>query len=351
MSNLELTDVVVALQGTPVLRGVSLAVPHGELVAVVGPSGCGKTTLLRTIAGLQRARAGEIRSGTRILTTHGIHLAPEKRRVGWVPQDAALFPHLTVAGNVAFGFGPQRPARAVRETRTRELLELVDLGALADRYPAQLSGGQAQRVALARALAADPDVVLLDEPFAALDPQLRGALRAEVRELLRATGVTGVLVTHDQAEALSIADRVAVMNGGEIVQYGTPSDVYERPASPWVAAFVGDAVEFEAMLHAGIVTGPLGDIPADVITPDGPHLIDGDSVTAIVRPEQLELTIDGPGVPGTVVGISFTGHDALLAIALADDMRIDARVSGIGVLPLGTAVRVSVRGRARAYPA
>ena len=242
MSRLSLRNVVVGYQSDPVLCGVSFEVPHGALVAVVGPSGCGKTTLLRTIAGLMRARSGEIRLGKRMLTTHGIHLAPEKRQIGWVPQDAGLFPHLTVAENVAFGLGIGRRAvrRAAGEVRVLRLLELVGLSALADRTPAQLSGGQAQRVALARALAAAPELVLLDEPFGALDPLLRGELRSEVRALLAAEGMTGILVTHDQAEALSIADYVAVMNDGMILQFGRPDEVYQRPATPWVAGFVGD---------------------------------------------------------------------------------------------------------------
>ncbi|TFD45338.1 ABC transporter ATP-binding protein, partial [Cryobacterium sp. TMT1-2-1] len=252
MTILSLTSVVVGYDAEPVLRGVSLDVPEGSLVAIVGPSGCGKTTLLRTIAGLVRARSGEIRLGRRMVATHGIHLAPEKRRIGWVPQDAALFPHLTVAENVAFGLGTGKKAaiggvrgaarKQARSERVRHLLALVDLTALADRLPAQLSGGQSQRVALARALAGVPDVVLLDEPFGALDPLLRGDLRDEVRALLRVEGMTGILVTHDQAEALSVADYVAVMRLGEILQFGRPDEVYRRPATPWVASFVGEAV-------------------------------------------------------------------------------------------------------------
>jgi iron(III) transport system ATP-binding protein len=183
MSRLEVRDLTVGYEGAAVLHAVDVEVPHGELLAIVGPSGCGKTTLLRTIAGLLRARSGEIRIGTRMVTTHGIHLAPEKRRIGWVPQDAALFPHLTVAENVAFGMlagrGSSRAARrAALSDEVRRLLDLVDLGPLAARSPGQLSGGQAQRVALARALASAPELVLLDEPFGALDPMLRADLRA-----------------------------------------------------------------------------------------------------------------------------------------------------------------------------
>ncbi|MET3769847.1 ABC-type Fe3+/spermidine/putrescine transport system ATPase subunit [Marisediminicola sp. UYEF4] len=265
MSRLSMRNVVVGYGVDPVLRGISLEVPNGSLVAIVGPSGCGKTTLLRTIAGLIRARSGEVRLGPRMVTTHGIHLAPEKRRIGWVPQDAALFPHLTVAENIAFGLGGGRRAarRAAGEERVRHLLALVGLSELADRSPAQLSGGQAQRVALARALASGPEVVLMDEPFGALDPLLRGELRTEVRALLGAEGMTGILVTHDQAEALSIADYVAVMSDGEILQFGTPAEVYERPANPWVATFVGDSVFLPGFWRSGSVVGALGSLDAE----------------------------------------------------------------------------------------
>jgi iron(III) transport system ATP-binding protein len=358
MSRLWLRDLVVGYESGTVLRGVSLDVPHGALVAIVGPSGCGKTTLLRTIAGLMRARSGEIRLNLRMVTTHGIHLAPEKRRIGWVPQDAALFPHLTVAENIAFGLGGGRRAarRAAREDRVAHLLELVGLSALADRTPAQLSGGQAQRVALARALAAKPEVVLLDEPFGALDPLLRGELRAEVRALLTAEGTTGILVTHDQAEALSIADYVAVMNDGEILQFGRPEEVYERPATPWVASFVGDSVFLPAVWHAGTVEGGLGSLSAEWMPASGalseamPE--DGTSVTVLVRPEQIELTPGdaGSGFWATVTAVSYTGHDALLELLLGNGVRCTSRVPASGLLPVGARVTATVRGPVLAYP-
>lgn len=375
MSRLEVRDLVVGYDAADVLHSVSVDVPHGALLAIVGPSGCGKTTLLRTIAGLVRARAGEIRIGQRMVTTHGIHLAPEKRRIGWVPQDAALFPHLTVAENVAFGLpsarGSARSARrAARNADVRRLLELVGLGALGDRLPTQLSGGQAQRVALARALASAPDVVLLDEPFGALDPILRAELRSSVRELLREEGVTGILVTHDQAEALSIADLVAVMRGGEVLQLDTPEQVYRRPATPWVAGFVGDAVFLPGTWHGDEVACTLGRLPADWVSvdespgsaPDSP--VDGAPVEVLVRPEELALTPIGAGsddagaaavdaagrLVATVVDISYTGHDAMLTL-VADDLRLRARVTAAGLLPVGSRVAVRVAGRVLAYSA
>lgn len=373
MSRLEVRDLVVGYDAADVLHSVSVDVPHGALLAIVGPSGCGKTTLLRTIAGLVRARAGEIRIGQRMVTTHGIHLAPEKRRIGWVPQDSALFPHLTVAENVAFGLpsarGSARSARrAARNADVRRLLELVGLGALGDRLPTQLSGGQAQRVALARALASAPDVVLLDEPFGALDPILRAELRSSVRELLREEGVTGILVTHDQAEALSIADLVAVMRGGEVLQLDTPEQVYRRPATPWVAGFVGDAVFLPGTWHGDEVACTLGRLPADWVSvdespgsaPDSP--VDGAPVEVLIRPEELALTPIGAGsddaaavdaagrLVATVVDISYTGHDAMLTL-VADDLRLRARVTAAGLLPVGSRVAVRVAGRVLAYSA
>ena len=380
MSRLEVRDLVVGYDVADVLHSVSVDVPHGALLAIVGPSGCGKTTLLRTIAGLVRARAGEIRIGQRMVTTHGIHLAPEKRRIGWVPQDAALFPHLTVAENVAFGLpsarGSARSARrAARNADVRRLLDLVGLGALGDRLPAQLSGGQAQRVALARALASAPDVVLLDEPFGALDPILRAELRSSVRELLREEGVTGILVTHDQAEALSIADLVAVMRGGEVLQLDTPEQVYRRPATPWVAGFVGDAVFLPGTWHGDEVVCTLGRLPADWVSGDpasgavAEAPVDGAPVEVLVRPEELSLTPLGGGdadvwgtgaqadgahadadgrLIATVADISYTGHDAMLTL-VADDLRLRARVTAAGLLPVGSRVGIRVAGRVLAY--
>lgn len=362
MSRLSLRDVVVGYDANPVLRGVSFDVPHGSLAAVVGPSGCGKTTMLRTIAGLARAQSGEIRLGRRMLTTHGVHLVPEKRRIGWVPQDAVLFPHLTVAENIAFGLGTNRRAmrRAARGERVHHLLELVGLLPLADRTPAQLSGGQAQRVALARALAVEPEAVLLDEPFGALDPVLRADLRAEVRGLLASVGTTGVLVTHDQAEALSIGDYVVVMDHGRVLQVGRPDEVYTRPTTPWVAAFVGESVLLEGVWLAGHVTTSLSRFPADW-TAGAPRPADGDTVQVLIRPEQIEAIAvghrngsspDGANghLPGIVTSVHYAGHDALLGLLLHNGTRCTARVQASGLLTAGTEALVRVNGAALAYP-
>jgi iron(III) transport system ATP-binding protein len=228
---------------TEVLRGLDLEVPAGTLTAVLGPSGCGKTTLLRLLAGFERPDGGTVRLGGRELAGPGVHVAAERRRIGLVPQEGALFPHLSVAANVGFGLPRRR-----RAARVAELLELLDLGGLGKRRPDQLSGGQQQRVALARALAPTPEVILLDEPFDALDAGLRAQVRAEVRDALRRTGTTGLLVTHDQEEALSLADLVAAMRDGAIAQLAPPRVLYREPVDAEVARFVGEAVLLDATL-------------------------------------------------------------------------------------------------------
>ncbi|NMR21070.1 ABC transporter ATP-binding protein [Cellulomonas fimi] len=301
MSLLEVRGVRKSFDDLEVLRGVDLDVPSGALVAVLGPSGCGKTTLLRVIAGFERAGAGTVSVGGRLLTAPpGTHVAPEKRRIAVVPQEGALFPHLTVADNVAYGLRRRDPRRG---RRVSELLELVGLEGYERRMPAELSGGQQQRVALARALAPEPQVVLLDEPFSALDAALRASVRADVRAALRATGATGFLVTHDQEEALSTADVVAVMRDGVVVQAGTPEQVYRAPHDLDVARFVGEAVVLAATVAGGVARTPLGELrPA-------PGCVDG-SGTLVVRPEQVHLVACDVGVPARVVDTVFYGHDA-----------------------------------------
>src|ERR1700678_2849620 len=221
----------------PVLTGVDLEVPDGSLTAILGPSGSGKTTLLRLLAGFERADQGEIVVGGTVVDNGRIHVPPERRRIGYVPQEGSLFPHLTVAANVAFGL----PAKQRRGGKPDTLLAAVGLEGLGKRYPHQLSGGQQQRVALARALAVEPTVVLMDEPFSSLDPAMRASVRADVRAILRAAGVTAVLVTHDQDEALSLADHVAVLRDGVIAQFGRPQELYEHPVDARMAGFLGEA--------------------------------------------------------------------------------------------------------------
>ena len=282
------------------VRDVTLEIERGELLAVLGPSGCGKTTLLRTIAGFERPDAGSVLVGDELMAGPDGFVPPERRRIGMVFQDYALFPHLTVRANVAFGLAPR--ARDERERLTRRTLELVGLQHKTDRYPHELSGGERQRVALARAMAPEPALVLLDEPFSSLDAGLRAGLRREVELILRDAEATALLVTHDQEEALSLADRLAVMREGRIVQVGAPEEVYVRPASRWAAQFVGEVNVLAGVAHGSGVETELGVF--DLRAPAS------GSVHVAVRPEQLELRADHDG-NAEVVAREFRGHDVL----------------------------------------
>ena len=250
-----------------VLSGLDLEVPAGSLTAILGPSGSGKTTLLRILAGFEHADAGTVRIGPAMADGPGVFLPPERRRIGYVPQEGSLFPHLTVAANVAFGLNRRKWGRAGRSKRCAELLEAVGLGGLDRRYPHQLSGGQQQRVALARALAIQPAVVLLDEPFASLDASLRASVRADVQQLLKESGTTAVLVTHDQDEALSTADRVAVLRDGAIAQCAAPQELYSCPVDADMARFIGEANLIPGTLNGSSVQTLLGRL---AVTSPGP---------------------------------------------------------------------------------
>jgi iron(III) transport system ATP-binding protein len=300
VSHVRLQDVSKAFGPVEAVREVSLEIDRGELVAVLGPSGCGKTTLLRTIAGFERPDAGRVVVSGEVVAGPDRFLPPERRRIGMVFQDYALFPHLTVTANVSFGLA-DRP-REQREALTRRTLELVGLQHKSNRHPHELSGGERQRVALARALAPEPELVLLDEPFASLDASLRAGLRREVELILRDAEATALLVTHDQEEALSLADRVAVMREGRIVQVGAPEDVYVRPASRWAAQFVG-----EVNVLAGVARG--SGVETELGTFDLRAPASG-TVHVAVRPEQLELRADHDG-NAEVVAREFRGHDVL----------------------------------------
>ena len=291
------------------VRDINLRIGAGELVALLGPSGCGKSTLLRIISGFMRQTEGRVLFDGEPVD----HLSPSRRGVGIVFQNYALFPHLSIRQNIAYGLEVQGVAKAKRDARVDEMLALVHMSEFAGRFPRQLSGGQQQRVALARCLAVDPKILLLDEPFGALDKNLRLDMQIEVKRLQREYGITTVLVTHDQEEALSMADSVAVMESGRIAMHDVPAGVYGRPASLGVARFVGDAVELP--VDASGATA-LGALPAGVAVPVGGGI-------AVVRPEHLAMSACAPGSADSddgrvafVEGIQYFGHDTLVALRL-----------------------------------
>ena len=338
--SVRVTDVEKRFDDTHAVAGVTLDIAEGEIVAVLGPSGCGKTTLLRLIAGFEDPDAGTIEVGGEVVAGQGRTVAPEKRRIGMVFQDYALFPHLKVAANVGFGL-TRKPADERREL-TERTLALVGLAHKASSYPHELSGGERQRVALARALAPEPAVVLLDEPFSSLDATLRAGLRRDVESILREANATALLVTHDQEEALSLADRVAVMRDGRIRQDGTPEEVYGRPSDHWVTGFLGDAEVLPGTAAAGAVECELGRFPI-------PAEIEGE-VDVIIRPESVALG-QGRGTPrgergyeGLVVAREYYGHDQLVVVELSSGRKVRSRSIGFPIWHPGDHVRVWVDG-------
>ena len=315
-----------------VLRGVSLTVPAGSVAALLGPSGCGKTTLLRAIAGFERPDAGTITIGPDVVNDDSRFVRPERRRVGYVSQDGSLFPHLSVAGNVGFGL-----PRARRDARVAELLDVVGLARLRDRYPHELSGGQQQRVAIARALAVDPVLVLLDEPFAALDDALRQSVRDDVIDILSTHGATTVLVTHDQDEALSTAHLVAVLRDGVVAQVASPADLYAHPADAGLATLIGGANVLAGTRRGDVVETVLGTLAVRAGTgPDG-------EVSVLVRPEQVQIDpTRAVGVPGRVAACRFHGHDVVVSVALEVGHDLTVRVLGSDTYEVGREVAVAV---------
>jgi iron(III) transport system ATP-binding protein len=319
---IEIAGLRKAYGATGVLRGVDLSVAAGGVTAVLGASGSGKTTLLRLIAGFDGADAGTITIAGRRVDDGRRTMSPRHRGVGYVPQDSALFPHLTVRGNIAFGM-PRR-----HRSRLPELISLVGMDGYDKRYPHQLSGGQQQRVALARALASEPQVVLMDEPFGALDAGLRDTLSGDVIRILAESGTTAILVTHDQDEALSLATRIAYLDTGQITAHGTPRELYDRPPTPQIAAAIGIANILDGEIDGMSVRCGLGTLPA-------PQTAEPTRATrpcqVLLRPEDLRLdAAPGPdGSPATVRLVRYHGHDALVDLAgEADGLTLTARVAG-----------------------
>lgn len=337
MSGVSVTDLHALHGRSRVLTGLDLTVTDTTLACVLGPSGCGKTTLLRVIAGFHHPAAGTVRVGGRTLDDATTHVPAERRRVGYLPQDGALFPHLTVAGNIGFGV-----RRRDRRARVHDLLDLLDVAGLADRYPHQLSGGQQQRVALARALAPRPEVVLLDEPFAALDAALRIRVRDEVAGTLRKAGTTALLVTHDVDEALAVADTIAVLHDGRIAQADTPDVLYHRPADASVARALGEANLVPAELAGTRAVTALGVLP---LTNTKLHNGLG---TVLVRPHQLHLSVhSGPGsVEARVTECRLRGHDYRIELAIHSTDPPHTLIAYTTDAPpaVGRAVHLTVRG-------
>jgi iron(III) transport system ATP-binding protein len=325
-----------------VVDDLDLEVAAGSLTALLGPSGCGKTTTLRLVAGLDVPDAGTIAVHGTTVAGPGTFVPPERRRIGLVFQDHALFPHLSVVDNIAFGL--DHLDASARRARCHEMLELVGLDtAQGARLPSQLSGGQQQRVALARALAPEPRVLLLDEPFSNLDAGLRASVREEVRAILAVTGTTAVVVTHDQTEALSLADKVAVMDRGRLHQLATPHELYAQPATRFVAEFVGDALTLPGR-RAGrwFVDTALGRL-------ETVHPVHDHDLAVMIRPEEVLVRPDETG-DDVVRGVTYYGHDQVVTVARGD-LVLEARMGPTARFHPGDRVRVDVAGAVTAFPA
>ncbi len=325
----------------PAVNNVSFRVAPGEIISILGPSGCGKTTLLRLIAGFEAPENGVIRIGGKVATDadNGIFTKPAQRRVGFVFQDDALFPHLNVIQNVMFGLNGR--SKQKRRERAMAVLDLVGMRVFAERAPHQLSGGQQQRVALARALAPEPQIVLLDEPFSSLDAALRTTTRDEIRRILRSTGTTALLVTHDQDEAMSFGDRLVLMRAGSIEQEGTPEEVYLRPGSTFSALFLGGSNLLRGEGSGSMATTPLGDLSLSRSA--------SGSVLLAVRPENIQVRPgSGGGVPARITERAFRGNHLALTCITTDGAEQKVHVQCEADLDCkpGDEVRLFVRGPA-----
>jgi iron(III) transport system ATP-binding protein len=333
---LEIRNLSLSYGSQAVLTELNLEAEQGQLTAVLGASGAGKSTLLRLIAGFEAPTSGEIYIDSKLVSSATEVLAPEKRGVGIVPQDSALFSHLTVSQNIGFGLPKGSDARV------KELLELVGLAGFANRKPASLSGGQTQRVALARALAPRPKLILLDEPFSALDAELRGRLREDVKAVLKAENASAILVTHDQEEALSLADKVAVMREGRVIQAGSPTEIYNEPADLGIATFLGDSILVNGKVENGKVSTDLGKLSALN------SVADGQTGVVAIRCENFYLQ-PNPAGDSEVIGRVFFGHDAVVEVQ-TPKVKIRARSNGPFAPEVGMRVTVWVRGAVNFYP-
>lgn len=342
MESLDVNALTVHLGERKVLDQLSLQINAGTFTAILGPSGCGKTTLLRAIAGLVRPSSGAIRFGKQLVSISSLVLPPHKRKIGYLPQEAALFPHLTVFENIAYALEREKFTKDQKRKIVHEMLELIGLVGYGDRLPSELSGGQQTRVALARALALEPKVVLLDEPFSALDATLRSELREEVTSLLKKRGATTLMVTHDREEALVTADMIALMRDGKIVQHGAPDEVYSTPTTPYAALSTGDALVLPARRDGENFFHPL----SASLSPEG-----SESGILVIRPEEITLSkSSAAGQRAIVTKVEYYGHDAVVEFGLIESAylgTLKARVAGKVHFTPGESVFVSHDGPVR----
>ena len=344
MTSLSVSHLTVNFGSRTVISDLSFELRQGEIASLLGPSGCGKTTLLRAIAGLIQPASGAIRFGSQLVGVSSVVLPPHKRGTGYVPQQGALFPHLTVAKNIAFGLDKNTYTKAEISDITHEMIGLIGMKGMEDRLPSQLSGGQQTRVALARALAIKPKLILLDEPFSALDAVLRDELRTEVVGLLRELGSTAILVTHDREEALVSSDRVILMRDGKVAQNGTPEEVYEAPISPEIAASTGDVLILPAQQSGtGATFYPL--------SLEGAASVGSETGYVVIRPEEIRVSTSADmGVEGSLIHIDYYGHDAMLTVSVAQSSTpIKARVAGPADFSVGQKVYLQHLGPVRYF--
>ena len=333
-SVLELRSVSCAYEsGRPAVQGISFAAREGEILCLLGPSGCGKTTILRAIAGFEPVRSGQIFLSGQLVSSPDVMTPTENRRVGMVFQEYALFPHLRVQDNIAFGL--RQFTRTIRAARVQEMLRLTGLEGFERRYPHELSGGQQQRVALARALVQNPVVLLLDEPFSNLDPDMAGRMRQELHDLLRRTKTTTVLVTHDHDEAFAMADRIAVLNQGRLEQFDTPEMMYHMPATPFVADFVGQADFIPGTVSQGMIHTELGEFPDTI------ECKDGTAVVVMIRPDDIHL-VPTEGARSRVLSRQFRGSENLYTVSLPSGQIVHSSQGSTSVYQAGTTVELRV---------
>ncbi len=345
MTSLEINDLSVDLNSRRVLKNLYLQIPSGSFAAILGPSGCGKTTLLRSIAGLITPSGGAIRFGKQLVSVSSLVLPPHKRNIGYVPQEGGLFPHLSVAENVSFSLA-RKISDQERNQIVNEMLDLVGMKGFNDRSPQELSGGQQTRIALARALAMKPAMVLLDEPFAALDQALRVDISEEVVALLKKSGTTSIMVTHDREDALVSADVIALMRGGTVVQSGTPAQVYLNPISAEVALSTGDIDVIPAIKLANSqYSTALNEVNFNLANQPAANL-----GQILIRPEEISINnqVTAGDVTATIIKINYYGHDALFELKVGQSLQsIRARITGPSQYRVGDTVSISHKGPIR----